>query len=46
VCSALKTDAGEIIVDRARPMRDNARPNEHALVEGFNTQLMALFGQA
>ncbi len=43
---ALETDADEILVDRARPLRDNAGPKEHALVEGFNTQLMPLFGQA
>jgi uncharacterized oxidoreductase len=42
----LETDADEILVDRARPLRDNAGPNEHALVDGFNAQLMALFGQA
>jgi hypothetical protein len=28
----------------ARAFRDNAGPNEHALVSGFNQQAFALFG--
>lgn len=40
----LGTDADEIVVDGAKALRDNAGPNEHALVDGFNQQLFALFG--
>lgn len=42
----LRTDADEIVVDGAKALRDNAGPNEHALVDGFNQQLFALFGQS
>ena len=42
----LGTDADEIVVDSARPLRDNAGPHEHALVDGFNQQLVALFSHA
>ena len=42
----LGTDADEIVVDAARPLRDNAGPHEHALVDGFNQQLVALFSHA
>lgn len=42
--AVLETDADEILVDAARPMRDNAGPAEHALVNGFNTQVSAIFG--
>ena len=40
----LGTDADEIVVDGARAFRDNAGPNEHGLVNGFNQQALALFG--
>jgi uncharacterized oxidoreductase len=33
----LATDADEILVERARPLRDNAGPTEHAFVDQFNT---------
>ena len=42
----LQTDADEILVDAARPLRANAGPNEHELVNGFNAQMMAIFGNA
>jgi uncharacterized oxidoreductase len=42
--SLLATDTDEIVVDAARAFRDNAGPNEHALVNGFNQQALALFG--
>jgi len=42
--AVLETDADEILVAAARPMRDNAGPAEHAFVEGFNTQVSAIFG--
>jgi uncharacterized oxidoreductase len=40
----LRTEADEIVVENSRAFRNNAGPNEHALVEGFNQQAMALFG--
>jgi uncharacterized oxidoreductase len=42
--SLLVTDTDEIVVDAARAFRDNAGPNEHALVNGFNQRAFALFG--
>ncbi|WP_322028844.1 SDR family oxidoreductase [Paraburkholderia sp. J76] len=32
----LETATAEVVVDAAKPMRDNAGPNEHAFVEQFN----------
>lgn len=40
----LGTDADEIVVEGAKPLRDNAGPGEHALVHGFNQQTFAYFG--
>jgi uncharacterized oxidoreductase len=42
--SVLATDAGEIVVDRAKAFRANAGPNEQALVNSFNQETTALFG--
>jgi uncharacterized oxidoreductase len=42
--AALATDADEILVEAARPQRDNAGPNEHGLVNGLNAQWAAMFG--
>ena len=42
--AALGTDADEILVERAKPFRANPGVNEHAFVNGFNTQIMAMFG--
>jgi uncharacterized oxidoreductase len=39
----LRTDAEEILVDAAKPLRANAGPNEHEMVNGFNAQMMAIF---
>ena len=39
----LGTDAEEILVDAAKPLRANVGPTEHGLVTGFNTQMMAIF---
>lgn len=39
----LRTDADEILVDAAMPLRTNVGPNEHGLVNGFNTQMAAIF---
>src|SRR6202023_3357792 len=32
----LGTDADEIVIDAAKPLRANVGPNEHGLVAGFN----------
>ena len=40
----LASDEDEVLVDRAKAFRSNAGPNEHALVNSFNQQAMALFG--
>jgi uncharacterized oxidoreductase len=42
--SVLASDADEILVDGAKAFRANAGPNEHALVNGFNQQALAMFG--
>lgn len=39
--TALETASTEVLVDAARPLRDNAGPNEHAFVEQFNQMLEA-----
>jgi uncharacterized oxidoreductase len=39
----LGTDADEIVVERARSFRNNAGPNEHTFVNGFNEHAMELF---
>ncbi len=40
----LATGADEIVVDNAKAFRDNAGPDEHALISGFNQQAFAMFG--
>jgi uncharacterized oxidoreductase len=40
---ALGTDADEILVEAAKPLRANPGPGEHALVNGFNQQMLKLF---
>ena len=40
---ALGTDAEEILVEAAKPLRANPGPDEHALVNGFNQQMLKLF---
>lgn len=42
----LATEADEIVVDAATPLRVNAGPDEHALVDAFNAQLVAHFATA
>jgi len=42
----LATDTNEILVEMAKPLRANPGPNEHALVNQFNEQLLALFSTA
>lgn len=39
----LGDDADEIVVDGAKAFRGNVGPDEHALVEGFNAQALAMF---
>src|ERR1700693_50436 len=39
----LGTDADEILVERAKSLRANAGPAEHALVNGLNQQMLKLF---
>jgi uncharacterized oxidoreductase len=39
----LETDADEIVVEAAKPLRANPGPQEHALVNGFNQQMVELF---
>lgn len=40
----LGTDANEILVEAAKPMRANPGPGEHDFVNGFNAQVKAMFG--
>lgn len=44
--TVLGTDADEILVDAAKQFRANVGPGEHALVNGFNEQALALFAPA
>jgi uncharacterized oxidoreductase len=39
----LETDADEILVEDAKPLRANPGPQEHALVDDFNRQMVQLF---
>ena len=44
---ALGTDANEIVIEAAKPMRNNPGPGEHFFVNDFNAYMLALFsGQA
>ncbi|NUU03678.1 SDR family oxidoreductase [Herbaspirillum robiniae] len=38
--AALASDAPEVVVEAARQFRDNAGPNEHGFVHGFNQMLV------
>ena len=40
----LGTDANEIVIEAAEPMRNNPGPDEHLFVNDFNAQVVALFG--
>lgn len=44
--AVLGTDADEILVEAAKPLRANPGPEEHAFVNGFNEQLLKLFGSS
>jgi uncharacterized oxidoreductase len=39
----LGTDADEILVEIAKPVRNNAGPHEHAFVKQFNDRIAAIF---
>jgi uncharacterized oxidoreductase len=39
----LETDVDEILVEAAKSLRANPGSNEHALVNGFNQQMLELF---
>jgi uncharacterized oxidoreductase len=41
--AVLGTDADEILIDAAKPLRANVGPNEHGFVNGFNAQMMEIF---
>jgi uncharacterized oxidoreductase len=41
--AVLGTDTNEVLVEGARPLRDNPGPGEHELVNGFNAQMLELF---
>ena len=38
----LRTDADEILVDAAKPLRANAGPNERGLINAFNAEMTAI----
>jgi uncharacterized oxidoreductase len=42
----LGTDADEILVEAAKPLRANPGPDEHALVNRLNQQFLKLFGSS
>jgi uncharacterized oxidoreductase len=42
----LGTDANEIVVAAAKPLRDNVGPAEHAFVDAFNAHMLSLFGES
>jgi uncharacterized oxidoreductase len=42
----LETDADEILVEAAKPLRANPGSDEHALVNGFNQQLREVFASS
>jgi uncharacterized oxidoreductase len=41
--AVLGTDADEILIHAAKPLRANVGPNEHGFVNGFNAQMMKIF---
>src|ERR1700738_2556580 len=41
--AVLGTDADEILIHAAKPLRANVGPNEHGFVNGFNAQMMTIF---
>src|SRR6202051_747635 len=42
---ALGTDANEIVVATAKPLRDNPGPAEHGFVDAFNTHMLSLYNE-
>jgi uncharacterized oxidoreductase len=43
--AVLGTDANEIVVAAAKPLRDNAGAAEHAFVDAFNAHMLSLFSE-
>lgn len=41
----LGTDADEVVVAAAKPLRDNPGPAEHGFVDAFNTHMLSLFNE-
>jgi uncharacterized oxidoreductase len=41
----LETDADEILVEAAKPLRANPGPQEHTMVNGFNQHMVELFSR-
>ena len=41
----LGTDANEIVVAAAKPLRDNVGPAEHGFVDAFNAHMLSLFNE-
>ena len=39
------TDANEIVVAAAKPLRDNAGPAEHGVVDAFNSHMLSVFSE-
>jgi uncharacterized oxidoreductase len=44
--AVLGTDADEILIHAAKPLRANVGPNEHGFVNGFNAKMMTIFAGA
>jgi uncharacterized oxidoreductase len=44
--AVLGTDANEIVVAAAKPLRDNVGPAENGLVESFNAHMLSLFSES
>jgi uncharacterized oxidoreductase len=42
--AVLGTDTNEVLVDAATLFRGNPGPGEHELVNGFNAQMVEVFG--
>jgi len=43
--AVLETDSNEIVVAAAKPLRDNAGPAEHGVVDAFNSHMLSVFSE-
>jgi len=43
--AALGTEANEIVIAAAKPLRDNAGPAEHGFVDSFNANMLSIFSE-